>query len=78
MPLYATRQGVNIGPAILFAALCLLGIGLVVALEGSGGPASRCETRGGHYLVGPAGETACIDRNTFLPMNIGEEAEKPL
>lgn len=59
---------VNVRVAFAIAAVCLLGLGLIVWLGGSRGPATRCETRGGHYLVGPGGETACVDRNTFLPM----------
>jgi hypothetical protein len=54
--------------AIAIAAVCLFGLGLILWLNGSRGPATRCEARGGYYLVGPGGETACVDRNTFLPI----------
>jgi hypothetical protein len=59
---------INIRAALVAGAVCVLGLGLLLMLRGLPGPATRCEARGGHYLVGPGGETACVDRNTFLPM----------
>lgn len=64
----AGRRRVFLKAVLLLAAAGLLAASLL-ALPGRGdGPASRCEGRGGHYLVGPAGETACLSPNTFLPM----------
>jgi hypothetical protein len=62
------REPVNMKAAVAVGAACLIGLGLIFWLSGSTGPATRCELRGGHYLVGPGGEAACIDRNTFVPM----------
>ena len=61
---------VNVKAAVVFAAICLAAVALVGLLQGLERLAGRCEGRGGHYMVGPAGETACIDRHTFLPMAV--------
>lgn len=58
---------VNIGAALALAAVCMLVIGLFTILDSIQGPASRCEGVGGLYMVGPGGETSCVDRQTFLP-----------
>ncbi|GAB4231779.1 MAG: hypothetical protein Kow0032_14220 [Methyloligellaceae bacterium] len=57
-----------------FAAALALFAG-IAALRHTQGPASRCEGFGGHFMVGPGGETACIDPTNFLPMDIPEGAE---
>lgn len=69
--------GVNIRAAFAIAAVSLAGIAILAILDGMGGPVSRCETRGGHYIVGPAGVSACIDPDTFLPTIDLEEGVKP-
>lgn len=69
---------VNIRAAVAVAAVSLIGIAILAILDGMGGPVSRCETRGGHFIVGPAGVSACIDPDTFLPTIDQEEAGKPL
>ena len=67
----ASRAGiVNVKAALVVAAVCLAAVALVGLLQGREGLASRCEGRGGHFMVGPGGETACVDRNTFLPMTV--------
>ena len=58
---------VNIRAACTLAVICLVTIGLLALLDGIEGPASRCEGVGGLYMVGPGGETSCVDRHTFLP-----------
>ena len=47
---------------------------LAFALSGLRGPVSRCEGAGGQMLVGPGGETACVNSQTFLPLE-GFDAE---
>ena len=69
--------GVNIRAAFAVAAVSLIGIAILAVLDGMGGPVSQCETRGGHYIVGPAGVSACIDPDTFLPTIDLDEAGKP-
>lgn len=71
-------QGVNIRAALAVAAVSLIGIALLAFLSSRGGPVSRCKTRGGHFIVGPAGVSACIDPDTFLPTIDLDEAGKPL
>lgn len=51
----------------------LLAVSVAVALlcftvRPTDGPATRCADAGGQMLVGPGGETSCIDRRTFLPL----------
>jgi hypothetical protein len=41
---------------------------LAFALSGLKGPASVCEGAGGQMLVGPGGETSCVDSRTFVPL----------
>lgn len=60
---------VNRKPLIL-GLVSAFGFGLLIlAASQAGGPSSRCEEAGGHYMVGPGGESACVDRRTFLPMD---------
>lgn len=65
-----SHRALAVGLGVAVAAL-ILGI----ALWPSGGPASRCEDAGGQILVGPGGETSCIDGRTFLPLESFEKQE---
>ncbi len=42
--------------------------GLVIAFSHIEGPATKCEQVGGQMLIGPGGETSCINPRTFLPV----------
>lgn len=48
--------GINTRAAWILAAVALAGIAGLVALQDAGG----------RYLVGRGGETACVERRTFL------------
>ena len=40
----------------------------VAAFHHIEGPVERCEAIGGNMLVGPGGETSCVNPHTFLPI----------
>ena len=61
-------QQINIGAALVLAAVVVAGAVLIVAIDWPDGPATRCAARGGYIMTGPAGETSCLNRNTFLPL----------
>ena len=63
---------------VLFVVVCAALAGLVLAFSHTEGPATKCERVGGQMLIGPGGETSCINPRTFLPMEtyISEEAAK--
>ena len=66
------------GTSFLAACVMISVVLLAFAFSGLKGPASRCEGAGGQMLVGPGGETACFDSQTFLPMEeFEEEAKRP-
>lgn len=65
------RKSLLIGAAMAGAA-----IALVFALSRLDGPASRCAGAGGQMLVGPGGETACVNARTFLPLEGFDEGGK--
>lgn len=71
-----TGNGVD-GKSILAASAVMIAVVLLAfALSGLKGPASRCEGAGGLMLVGPGGETACVDGRTFLPLEGFDEGSK--
>ena len=60
-------------PARRNAVLIALVVGvttafLVAAFHHIEGPVEQCEAVGGHMLVGPGGETSCVNPHTFLPI----------
>ena len=65
------RQSFLAASAVMIAVVLL-----AFALSGLKGPASRCEGAGGQMLVGPGGETACVNGQTFLPLEGFEEVSK--
>ncbi len=55
--------------AVLIALVTAVATSLLVAaFHHIEGPVERCEAIGGHMLVGPGGETSCVNPNTFLPI----------
>jgi len=55
--------------AALITGLIVIGCAAGLAmLSGLKGPFSRCVNYGGQMLVGPGGETSCINGRTFLPV----------
>lgn len=63
-----TSTSINYKALAVSIAIILLFVGFVVILERGEGPSSRCEARGGHFLVGPAGEISCVSRENFVPL----------
>ncbi|MEM8744903.1 MAG: hypothetical protein AAGF14_09740 [Pseudomonadota bacterium] len=59
----ARRNAVLIALVTVFATSLL-----VAAFHHIEGPVERCEASGGHMLVGPGGETSCVNPSTFLPI----------
>lgn len=54
---------------MIFLAVALAIAVLVVGFMHIDGPVARCEAAGGQMLVGPGGETSCVNPRTFLPMD---------
>ena len=61
---------------IIAAGMASVILAMTVALSRLDGPASRCEGAGGQMLVGPGGETVCVDERNFLPLEGFEEEPK--
>ncbi len=74
----ASRWGRSAGPKersivdrnalMMAAAMAAAVLALLYAMTSVDGPASRCEGAGGQMLVGPGGETSCVDSRTFVPL----------
>ena len=64
----ADPNHLNARNAILAVALIFAAVAGLAMLNTLGGPASRCLDYGGQLLVGPGGETSCVNKGTFLPI----------
>lgn len=71
-----TIEGFNPRAALVVVLVMALAVGLIAALSARGGPASQCEARGGLIFSGPGGETSCVSRQTFLPLEGFEQAPR--
>jgi len=63
------------GPLAVLAALAAVVALFGFAITGAGDTALRCEGAGGHFMVGPAGETVCINEMLFVPVEGFDAAE---
>lgn len=54
------------GPVIVVVMVTAL---FVLAALLPGGQSSRCESAGGQFLVGPAGETVCLNEHSLTPVS---------
>jgi len=62
------KSSVDVKSFLVASAMMIAVVLFGFALWHSDGPMSRCEGAGGQMLVGPGGETSCIDGKTFVPM----------
>lgn len=62
------------GAAIILSVAAATAL-LVAAFNHFDGPVASCEAIGGHMLVGPGGETSCINPHTFLPLEAFSPAQ---
>lgn len=62
---------------LIAAGMAGVAIAIVFAMSRLDGPASQCEGAGGHMLVGPGGETACVSGQTFVPLEGFDAAGTP-